>query len=49
MCVKSIHPVNMVPVQSRGSASARKAGEASIVTKVCSRFSFSKLNEMLVL
>lgn len=36
MCVNSIHPVNMVPVMNRGSASARRAGEASSVTKVCS-------------
>lgn len=35
MCVNSIPPVNMVPVQSRGSAPARKAGEVSFVTKVC--------------
>lgn len=35
MCVNSIHPVNMVPVKSRGSAPARKAGEASSATKVC--------------
>ena len=34
MCVNSIHPVNMVPVKSRGSAPAKKAGEASFVTKV---------------
>lgn len=34
MSVNSIHPVNMVPVQSRGSAPAKKAGEASFVTKV---------------
>lgn len=36
MCVNSIHPVNMVPVMNRGSAYARRAGEASSVTKVCS-------------
>lgn len=34
MCVNSIHPVNMVPVMNRGSAYARRAGEASTVTKV---------------
>lgn len=34
MCVNSIRPVNMVPVKSRGSAPARRAGEASFVTKI---------------
>lgn len=34
ICVNSTRPVNMVPVKSRGSAPARKAGEASFVTKV---------------
>lgn len=33
MCVNSIRPVNTVPVKSAGSASARKAGGASSVTK----------------
>lgn len=35
MYVNSIRPVNMVPVKSRGSAPAKKAGEASSVIKVC--------------
>lgn len=34
MCVNSIRPVNMVHVKSRGSAPAKKAGEASFVTKI---------------
>lgn len=35
MCVNYTRPVNMVPVKSRGNAAAKKAGEASFVTKVC--------------
>lgn len=34
MSVRGIHPANMAPVSSPGSAPAKKAGEASSVTKV---------------
>lgn len=38
MYVNFTRPVNMVPVKSRGSAPAKRAGEAFSVTKVCTGF-----------
>lgn len=49
MCVNSIHPVNMVPVMNRGSAYARRAGEASSVTKVCSTVRAEKFIKVVTL
>lgn len=57
MCVNYTRPVNTVPVKRSGNVAAKKAGEASFVTKVCVPLSLGEkkhnkdttLDEMLVI